>query len=138
MGGLGLVEHGGSVGSSSTNASQVGTSMSRAASGVRSAAGRENRSSSTLCTSVPRTASTENGSGRRSTVRNRNSSGQVMKSAARLGEIAPEDVDAVDPPGDALGRGGLLVDGHTATLGERTDSAHAACFADHAPYAVSG
>ena len=78
-----------SVGSSSTNLSQVGTSISRATSGVRSAAGSENRSSSTLCTNVPRTASTENASGSRSTVRNRNISGQVMKSAARLGEIAP-------------------------------------------------
>ena len=39
------------------------------------------------------------------------------------GRDRAEDVDPVDPPGDALGRRGLLVDGHTATLGERTDNA---------------
>ena len=46
-------------------------------------------SSSTLWTSVPRTASGDDGSGSRSTVRNRYISGQLRKSAARLGESDP-------------------------------------------------
>ena len=48
-----------------------GTSIPRARSGVRSVAGRSKRSSSTLCTTVPRTASGEGGSGSLSMVRKR-------------------------------------------------------------------
>ena len=60
-----------SSGSAATRASQAGSSMSRARSGVRCAAGRSKRSSSTLWTTVPRTASGENGSGSLSMVRKR-------------------------------------------------------------------
>ena len=63
--------------------------MSAATSGVRSVAGRSKRSSSTLCTTVPRTASGDGCSGSRSMVRNRYISGHVMKSPARLGDRAP-------------------------------------------------
>src|SRR5690349_8408433 len=55
---------------------------------VRSAAATSKRCSSTECTKVPRTATGSRGSGKRSMVRNRYSSGQFWKSAARLGERA--------------------------------------------------
>ena len=67
------------------------------------APGRSKRSSSTLWTTVPRTASGDGASGSRSMVRKRYISGQAMKSPARLGEIAPEHVDAVDRRRDPLG-----------------------------------
>ena len=67
------------------------------------AAGRSNSRSSTACTSVPRVAAWLGGSGNRSMVRNRNSSGQVMKSAARDGESdGPETATAAAPPWPAV------------------------------------
>src|SRR5262249_35474625 len=63
-----------------------GATSAAARCGVRSAAGRSNSRSSTACTSVPRAWSALGCSGSRSMVRNRNSSGQVLKSAAREGD----------------------------------------------------
>ena len=80
---------------SSRAAQAVGTSAT-ARSTVRSARGSPNRSSSTWCTTVPRTAAGLGASGRRSSTRNRYSSGQVMKSDARDG-----DRDVRGPAGTA-------------------------------------
>ena len=95
--------------------------MSAATSGVRSAAGRSKRSSSTLCTTVPRTASGEGSSGSRSMVRKRYIRGQVMKSPARLGESAPSTSTpstGVETRSAGEGAGVLM----RRTLGDPTDT----------------
>ena len=105
--------------------------MSPARSGVRSAAGASKRSSSTLCTTVPRTASGDGGSGSRSMVRKRYIRGQAMKSPARLGEIAPststpstgvEIRSAGDSGAVVVAGAGRGIDMTRLTLGGATDS----------------
>ncbi|GIM65938.1 hypothetical protein Pve01_87080 [Planomonospora venezuelensis] len=86
-----------------------------------------------MCTTVPRTASGDGGSGRRSIVRKRYIKGQAMKSPARLGEIAPststpstavETRSAGDSGGAGTGAGWEVVMARF-TLGEAYDSASA-------------
>ena len=109
--------------------------MSPARSGVRSAAGASKRSSSTLCTTVPRTASGDGGSGSRSMVRKRYIRGQAMKSPARLGEIAPststpstgvEIRSAGDSGAVAVTGAGRGIDMTRFSLGGATDSGRTA------------
>jgi len=77
-----------SSGHSSTIRAQAAGTCSAVRAGVRSAAGRPNISSRTVCTRVPRTAGGLGGSGNRSTARSRYSSGQALKSPARDGDRA--------------------------------------------------
>src|SRR5664280_2769301 len=75
-----------SSGWDSSRVSHCGSTRSTDATSVRSGRGRSNSRSRTACTTVPRAACALGRSGSRSIVRKRNSSGQVMKSAARDGD----------------------------------------------------
>ena len=102
----------------SVSAAHAGPSIACARSRVRSAAGRSKMSSRTLCTRVPRTASGEDGSGSRSTVRNRNISAQLRKSAARLGDSEPTILGTLDRAHGAERRAAAPTSGVARRLAE--------------------
>src|SRR6202020_4231 len=106
---------------SSRSRAHSGSTKSAATAGVRSAAGRSNSRSSTACTSVPRAVAVVGGSGMRSITRNRDSSGHVMKSAARDGDSAEGGSPATPKEAPASRSSTAFSMSTPATVGQPTD-----------------